>query len=65
MCLVHLADALCRKLEYGSGGDPIAPEIDENVLERFSLREKGLQILEEAVQEDLEDADSFLAALHS
>ena len=65
VCLIHLADALCRKLEYGSGGDAVVPEIDENVLERFSLREKGLQILEEAVQEDLQDADSFLAALHS
>ena len=43
----------------------MVPEVDEDVLERFSLREKGVQILEEAVQNDLQDADSFLSALHS
>jgi len=63
--LVHLADALCRQLGYGSGGDDLTPDIDEAVLERFALGDKGLQILTEAAQQDLEDADSFLSALAS
>ena len=61
--LVHLANALCRQQGYGSGGDNHTPDIDEAVLERFALGSKGLQILTEAAQKDLEDADSFLSAL--
>ena len=65
VCLVHLADVLCRQLGYGSGGDDLVPEIDESVLEHFSLGEKGMKILTEVAQADLDHADSFLSALGS
>ena len=63
VCLVHIADVLCRQLGYGSGGDDVVPEFDENALTRFSLSESGIQILTEAAEADLQDADSFLSAL--
>ena len=63
--LVHLADVFCRLLGYGSGGDDLVPKIDERVLERFAIGEKGMKILTEAAQADLEHADSFLSALGS
>ena len=65
VCLVHLADALCRELGFGSGGDDETPTIDDHVLDRFSLRERGVDDLREAVELELENADSFLAALSS
>ena len=61
--IVHMADAVCRQLEFGSGGDEEKPEIDEVALNQFSLREKGVQLLVEAAEQDLQDADSFLSAL--
>lgn len=63
--LVHIADHLCRKLEFGSGGDAEVPEIHPAVLDRFSLGERGLTILEEASVQELDGASSFLAALAS
>jgi hypothetical protein len=62
-CLVHLADVICRQLEYGSGGDDKIPEVHEAVIDQFSLGERGLKIITEAAKEELLDADSFLAAL--
>ena len=61
--LVHLADVICRQLEYGSGGDDTIPDVDESVVDRFSLGERGMEILTEASKEELLDADSFLSAL--
>ena len=63
--LVHIADVITRQLEFGSGGDSTVPEVDPEALEQFSMQERGLQLLVEAVQEELEGADSFLAALSS
>jgi putative nucleotidyltransferase with HDIG domain len=61
--LVHLADAICRTLQFGSGGDMLAPQIDSAVMDRFALTEKGLQMFTETAREDLESAESFLMAL--
>jgi hypothetical protein len=60
---VHIADCLCRQLEYGSGGDDIIPEIDPDVMDTFSMGDRGVSILTEAAKSDLDDADSFLGAL--
>ncbi len=65
VCLVHMADALCRELDFGSGGDSETVDIDDHVLDRFSLRDRGVYHLREAVKEELNNADSFLAALSS
>lgn len=61
--LVHLADVICRTLQFGSGGDMLVPQIDPAVMDRFALTEKGLQMFAETAKEDLEDAESFLMAL--
>ncbi|MDP6038952.1 MAG: HDOD domain-containing protein [Candidatus Latescibacteria bacterium] len=63
VCIIHIADAICRQLEYGSGGDNLQPDPEESALDRFSLGDRGLSILTEAAQEELENADSFLSAL--
>ncbi|MDA0748081.1 MAG: HDOD domain-containing protein, partial [bacterium] len=63
VCVVHLADVICRELEFGNGGDDVVPEIEESVLDRFTLGDRGLKILREAAAEDLADADSFLSGL--
>lgn len=65
VCIIHLADIICRELEYGNGGDDLKPEPDENALDRFSLGDRGMNILREEAQEELEGAESFLAALSS
>lgn len=61
--VINIADCLCRQLEYGSGGDSIVPEIGDEVLDHFSMGDRGLQILTEAAKADIDDADSFLSAL--
>jgi len=63
--LVHLADHLCRKFGYGSGGDDTVPELHPAVLDRFALGERGLAILAELAEKELENASSFLSALSS
>lgn len=63
--LVHIADHLCRQFGYGNGGDEQVPEIHPAVLDRFSLGERGLTILSEVAEQELEGASSFLAALAS
>ena len=61
--VIHIADCLCRQLEYGSGGDEVVPEIQSDVMDSFSMGERGVSILTEVAKTDLEDADSFLSAL--
>ena len=65
VCVVHLADAICRKLEYGSGGDDAAPRIDRAALERFALGKQNLEAFIDAAKTELGNADSFLSALAS
>ncbi len=40
--LIHLSDALCRKLQIGSGGDNVVPEMDPKALERTGLTPENL-----------------------
>ena len=63
VCIIHIADVICRRLEYGNGGDNQKPEADITALDRFSLGERGLKILIEVAEEELEGAASFLSAL--
>lgn len=63
VCIIHLADVICRRLEYGNGGDNQKPDPDSAALDRFSLGERGLNILVEVAEEELEGAASFLSAL--
>ena len=63
--VVHLADLICRKIGYGSGGDPGIPDLSESVAERFNLGERGMSSLEKAAEIELDDANSFLNALAS
>ena len=61
--LVHMADIMCRRAGYGSGGDDLVPDYNETVLDHFALGDRGVIILEETANEQLEAADGFLAAL--
>lgn len=61
--VIHIADCLCRQLEYGSGGDDVVPDIDPEVMDSFSMGDRGVSILTEVAKTDLDDADSFLSAL--
>ena len=61
--VIHIADCLCRQLEYGSGGDSVVPEISSEILDHFSMGDRGMQILTDAAKADIDDADSFLSAL--
>jgi putative nucleotidyltransferase with HDIG domain len=61
--VVHIADALCRKIGFGSGGDENVPDIDGGVLDSFSITGRGIDMLEEAARTDLDSAESFLGAL--
>jgi len=61
--LVHMGDIMCRKAGYGSGGDDLIPEYNQAVLDGFSLGDRGVTILEETANAQLESADGFLAAL--
>jgi putative nucleotidyltransferase with HDIG domain len=63
VCIVHLADIICRQLKFGNGGDDQIPEPDEAALDRFSLGDRGMKILVEVAEVELEGAASFLAAL--
>lgn len=65
VCLVHIADGITRELGFGSGGDSAVPEIEEAALDQFHMADRGVSMLKEAVEEELEGADSFLAALKS
>lgn len=63
VCLIHLADVLCKQMGFGSGGDDMLPEFDDYALKHFSLTEEGIGELAEVANTQLENAESFLAAL--
>jgi len=51
------------RLGYGSGGDDHQPAIDDAAMDRFGIKDNGLQRLIDAVEADLDDGDSILSAL--
>ena len=63
--LVHIADHLCRKFGYGSGGDEQVPDLHPAVLDRFALGERGMSMLTGLAEKELDNASSFLSALSS
>jgi HD-like signal output (HDOD) protein len=65
VCLIHIADGITRELGFGSGGDSVVPEIQHAALDQFHMADRGYQMLKDSVEEELEGADSFLAALNS
>jgi putative nucleotidyltransferase with HDIG domain len=65
VCLIHVADAIVRRLNYGSGGDSHEPAIDDSAMDRFGIKDNGLQRLIDAAQADLDDGESILSALEA
>ncbi len=63
VCIIHIADIICRQLEFGSGGDDQVPDYDSEALDRFSLQSRGMDVLVDAGKAELDNADSFLSAL--
>ena len=63
VCLVHVADAIVRRIGYGNAGDPRQPAIEDSAMDRFGLKENGLQPLIDAAQKDLDEAESIISAL--
>lgn len=61
--MIHLADVSCRKLHIGSGDDDLFPTIDESVLDRFNLGERGISTLRAAVEEEIPNTNSFYSGL--
>ena len=61
--LVHLADIICQQFECESEEGDRAPEVNEKVLHRLSLSQRGFLLLKEAAKQDLQNASSFLTAL--
>lgn len=61
--LVHVSDALSRKLGVGSGGDPLVPEIVQPALDRLQLTADLLDEWEEEIQETVDRDKSVLAIL--
>jgi len=43
----------------------VVPEIQHAALDQFHMADRGIQMLKDSVEEELEGADSFLAALNS
>lgn len=65
VCLIHIADVLCRQFEFGSGGDNSTPQFSEHALKRFALNDDSIQKLTDAAETELENASAFLATLVS
>ena len=65
VCLVHLADVICRQLKFGSDTDTVVPEVDEQALRQLSLGRSGVRLFAEAARTDIDNAESFLTALHN
>tara|TARA_A100001037_G_C14984361_1_gene559595 strand:+ start:266 stop:442 length:177 start_codon:yes stop_codon:yes gene_type:complete len=56
-------DCICCQLEYEASGDAQLPDIDSNVMDSFSMGDRGVSTLTEVAKADTEDADSFQIAL--
>jgi HD-like signal output (HDOD) protein len=67
--VVHVADAICRYLEFGDSGEVVRQETDDPALYKSLLKlGVGPQVLErliEAAEEELKSADAFLDVLLS
>lgn len=62
-CLVHIADAIARNLNMGSGGDPYVPCIQPFALKQLAISAKDIISWEEDILKGLEKDMAFLSAI--
>ena len=57
--IVHLADILCRALNFGSGGDKKIPPLNQHVLKILELEMNAVEPIMEKVEHEFCDIQSF------
>ena len=62
-CLVHVADAIARNLDMGSGGDPYVPCIHPFALQQLAISSEDIIEWEEDILKGLEKDMAFLSAI--
>jgi len=62
--IVHSADAICRALGLGNGGDEKIPRLDEESWALLNFDRKTLKRLYAEIEEDLENAHNFMPNAH-
>ena len=62
--LTHVGDALCRRLNIGSGGDATVPEPEEKALERLDLTLENLTEWEDEINEAVTRDKAIIAVLN-
>jgi putative nucleotidyltransferase with HDIG domain len=63
--VVHVADALCRSLGVGSGGDNLVPEISTEIWRKLALSDKVIDKLLDDTLEGLSRAEAFFDLIKS
>jgi putative nucleotidyltransferase with HDIG domain len=58
--IVHLADVLCRALDFGSGGDPRVPRLDQAAWAMLALDKDQLAPLMYAIEREYQDVRAFI-----
>jgi HD-like signal output (HDOD) protein len=61
--VVHLADILCRALQYGSGGDRRIPALDPNAWDSVGISEDSIETLMVEIESGYNDISSFTDAI--
>ena len=61
--MVHIADAVSRNLEIGSGGDPLVPAINPCAFAQLSLDPEDLIAWEDEIRAELSRDMAFLSAI--
>ena len=61
VALVHIADAVARYKEIGSGGDPSKPVIRKEAMEKLNFDKDLLDHVLELVDKEIEDANQFVS----
>ena len=61
--VVHLADILCRALQYGSGGDNRIPSLDNNALDLLQITEENIEGLLHEIEAGYKDIRPFTNAI--
>ncbi len=61
--IVVLADSLCRRFEIGDGGDPVIPDLDDDLVERLGLLKKDMPQVKGEMTRKVEQSKVFLDLL--
>jgi hypothetical protein len=61
--LVHIADAACRNLGFGSGGDALVPVIHPFAFNQVAVEPQDLVSWEEEMVQTVEKDMAFLSAI--